>query len=150
MEWPIILTPDGHVADGAHRVFRALAAGKTRIFARRLPEMPKPIDVVTPQDAPRLEKTYFIITKHGFDSLENPQAKQLADYVRERLRQLAVLRQEVDAELARPLAERRAEVLPRWAAQVPASADKPRAKQLGRARSAKRVIDFTFCCLRVG
>ncbi len=55
-----------------------------------------------------------------FDSLENPQATQLADYVRERLRQLAVLRQEVDTELARPLAERRAEVMPRWAAQVPA------------------------------
>ena len=50
---PIILSPDGMVMDGMHRVTKALLQGQTRIMAVRLQTMPEPdyIDI-DPDDLP--------------------------------------------------------------------------------------------------
>lgn len=42
LSYPIILTPEGKVADGAHRVCKCLRLGVVRILAVRLPCMPPP------------------------------------------------------------------------------------------------------------
>lgn len=42
MSYPIILTPDGRVVDGMHRVARALLEGHRAIKAVRLPAVPAP------------------------------------------------------------------------------------------------------------
>ena len=40
LAYPIILTPEGHVCDGAHRIWKARKLGLTHILAVRLPVMP--------------------------------------------------------------------------------------------------------------
>ncbi|MDR2219645.1 MAG: hypothetical protein LBE24_03590 [Methylobacillus sp.] len=51
--YPIILSPDGRVMDGMHRVAKALLAGQTSIMAVRLHTMPEPDYVgVNPDDLP--------------------------------------------------------------------------------------------------
>ena len=51
--YPIILSPDGRVMDGMHRVAKALLAGHTSIMAVRLHTMPKPHYVgVDPDNLP--------------------------------------------------------------------------------------------------
>lgn len=42
LSYPIILTPNGHVADGFHRLAKAFLEGRTWVWAYRLNEMPKP------------------------------------------------------------------------------------------------------------
>lgn len=44
LAYPIILTPDGHIADGYHRVIKAYRLGHPDIMAVRLHEMPPPIE----------------------------------------------------------------------------------------------------------
>lgn len=44
LSYPIILTPDGCIADGVHRVVKCLRTGQTRILAVYLPVMPPPKD----------------------------------------------------------------------------------------------------------
>jgi len=56
----------------------------------------------------------------GFDALDRAQTRQLATYLRDRLRQLEGLRGQADGELSRPQAQRNAEIVSRWAAEVPA------------------------------
>jgi hypothetical protein len=51
--YPIILSPDGRVMDGMHRVAKALLVGQTSIMAVRLHTMPEPDYVgVDPDDLP--------------------------------------------------------------------------------------------------
>lgn len=50
LSFPIILTPDGRVADGRHRIFKAMVDGRSTIAARRLPVMPRPIEVIWTED----------------------------------------------------------------------------------------------------
>lgn len=38
--YPIILTPDGHIADGVHRTLKAILAGRSTVMAVTLPAMP--------------------------------------------------------------------------------------------------------------
>lgn len=42
LAYPIILSPDGRVMDGMHRVAKALLQGQTRVMAVRLQAMPAP------------------------------------------------------------------------------------------------------------
>jgi hypothetical protein len=42
LDYPIILTPDGCIADGRHRLAKALVNGHTTIKVKRLPAMPDP------------------------------------------------------------------------------------------------------------
>lgn len=44
LEYPIILTPDGRVADGVHRIVKALRLGRTSIMAVWLTTMPEPLN----------------------------------------------------------------------------------------------------------
>ncbi len=55
-----------------------------------------------------------------FDKLGDPQTRQLAAYLRDRLRQLEALRGQADGALSRVRAQRDGEVVLRWAAEVPA------------------------------
>jgi len=41
LSYPILLTPDGYVADGCHRIVRALKEGRDSILVIKLPAMPK-------------------------------------------------------------------------------------------------------------
>jgi hypothetical protein len=43
LSYPIILTPKGRVADGIHRLVRALLEDKKTILAVRLLQMPEPL-----------------------------------------------------------------------------------------------------------
>lgn len=43
LEYPIILTPEGSVADGVHRIVKALRLGRTSIMAVWLVTMPEPL-----------------------------------------------------------------------------------------------------------
>ena len=43
LSYPIIITPEGFVADGMHRIIRAIFEGKEAIAAKRLIKMPEPI-----------------------------------------------------------------------------------------------------------
>lgn len=43
LDYPIILTPEGRIADGTHRIARALQKGWQSILAIRLRTMPEPI-----------------------------------------------------------------------------------------------------------
>ncbi|MBK5307729.1 MAG: hypothetical protein JJD92_13670 [Frankiaceae bacterium] len=53
LRYPIILSPDGRVMDGMHRVVRALVDGHITVPAIRLPELPDPdYRNCTPQDLP--------------------------------------------------------------------------------------------------
>lgn len=45
---PIILTPDGCVADGIHRIIKAIRKGESSILAVRLPIMPPPLSEFEP------------------------------------------------------------------------------------------------------
>jgi len=45
---PIILTPDGCVADGIHRIIKAIRKGESSILAIRLPIMPPPLSEFEP------------------------------------------------------------------------------------------------------
>lgn len=47
LKYPIIITPDGFVADGMHRIMKAMCEGKEFVLAKRLKQMPKPL----PQEA---------------------------------------------------------------------------------------------------
>ncbi len=53
LRYPIILSPDGRIMDGMHRVAKALLQGEKEILAVRFPSMPEPdyIDV-EPADLP--------------------------------------------------------------------------------------------------
>jgi hypothetical protein len=42
LKYPIILTPGGDIADGRHRLAKALITGKTTIKIQRLAHMPEP------------------------------------------------------------------------------------------------------------
>lgn len=44
--YPIVLDPSGQLFDGAHRVAKALAAGRTTIRAVQMTEMPPPDEIV--------------------------------------------------------------------------------------------------------
>lgn len=51
LTYPIILSPEGRVMDGMHRVARALLQGQTHIMSIRLHAMPEPDYVgVDPDD----------------------------------------------------------------------------------------------------
>lgn len=50
--YPIILTPDGWVGDGCHRVVRAMREGRTHILVVRLSSMPRPLKYETEMDQP--------------------------------------------------------------------------------------------------
>lgn len=53
LAYPIILSPDGRVMDGMHRVAKALLQNQRRIMAVRLPSMPEPDYIgVDPDDLP--------------------------------------------------------------------------------------------------
>ena len=52
LAYPIILTPEGHVCDGAHRIWKARKLGLTHILAVRLPVMPALGGTSAPGDAP--------------------------------------------------------------------------------------------------
>jgi hypothetical protein len=53
LRYPIILSPDGRIMDGMHRVAKALLQGEPTIKATRLQMMPKPDFVdVDPADLP--------------------------------------------------------------------------------------------------
>ena len=41
LSYPIILNPEGYIADGFHRLAKAIALGQRFIMAVKLPEMPK-------------------------------------------------------------------------------------------------------------
>jgi disulfide oxidoreductase YuzD len=43
LSYPIILTPEGCIADGVHRVVKCIRTGQSRILAVYLPIMPPPI-----------------------------------------------------------------------------------------------------------
>ena len=43
---PVLLSPDGYVIDGMHRVAKALLEGQVSIRAKTLPEYPEPDRVV--------------------------------------------------------------------------------------------------------
>lgn len=43
LSYPVILTPDGHVADGVHRTIKAHRLGHSTVQAVRLPAMPPPL-----------------------------------------------------------------------------------------------------------
>lgn len=43
LSYPIILTPEGRIADGTHRIVKALRLGYRRIVAVQLPTMPESI-----------------------------------------------------------------------------------------------------------
>lgn len=43
---PIILTPESYVADGMHRIVKAILMGKEYVLAKRLKSMPKPIHTI--------------------------------------------------------------------------------------------------------
>jgi len=45
-KYPIILDPNGQIFDGAHRVARAMANGKSTIKAVQLAEIPPPDEIV--------------------------------------------------------------------------------------------------------
>lgn len=42
MSYPIILTPEGSIADGRHRLGKAIIEGRTKVSIVRLPFMPVP------------------------------------------------------------------------------------------------------------
>lgn len=42
LSYPIILTPNGVIADGRHRLGKAIVTGQTTIKVQRLPFMPEP------------------------------------------------------------------------------------------------------------
>lgn len=42
LDYPIILTPLGSIADGRHRIGKAIIEGQTTIKVKRLPFMPEP------------------------------------------------------------------------------------------------------------
>jgi hypothetical protein len=42
LNYPIVLTPEGNLADGYHRVAKAILEGKTRVPAKFLRKMPLP------------------------------------------------------------------------------------------------------------
>ena len=46
IDYPIILDPSGQLFDGAHRVAKALAQGKTTIRAVQMTEVPPPDEIV--------------------------------------------------------------------------------------------------------
>lgn len=46
LEYPIILSPEGEVMDGMHRVARAWLLGKKEILAVRFTETPSPDEVI--------------------------------------------------------------------------------------------------------
>ena len=53
LSYPIILSPDGRVMDGMHRVAKAALRGQLEVQARRLPNLPPPNYVgVEPEDLP--------------------------------------------------------------------------------------------------
>lgn len=45
LDYPIILDPDGSIADGCHRVVKAIVEGKRTIKAIRLVSLPEPITI---------------------------------------------------------------------------------------------------------
>ena len=47
LSYPIILSPEGWVADGCHRIVRALREGHSSIKVIRLPKMPAELNGVT-------------------------------------------------------------------------------------------------------
>ena len=53
LTYPIILSPDGQVMDGMHRIAKALLLGHSEITAVRLDAMPEPDYIgVDPEDLP--------------------------------------------------------------------------------------------------
>lgn len=50
LTYPIILTPDGHIADGYHRVVKAIRKGHSSILAIRLGKMPEAVTCMPEQD----------------------------------------------------------------------------------------------------
>jgi hypothetical protein len=54
LDFPIILSSDGRVMDGMHRVLKALIEGRTHILAVRFENDPEPdhVDVTEPDDLP--------------------------------------------------------------------------------------------------
>ena len=53
LAFPIILSPDGRLMDGMHRVAKALLQGQSRIMAVRLQTLPEPDYIgVAPDDLP--------------------------------------------------------------------------------------------------
>ena len=49
LKYPIILTPDGYICEGHHRVLKCLFLGQRTIHAVQLDEMPKPDYQITPR-----------------------------------------------------------------------------------------------------
>ena len=58
LEYPIILSSDGRIMDGMHRVLKALIQGRTQIGAVRFEVDPEPdyVGVVDPDDLPGEEE----------------------------------------------------------------------------------------------
>lgn len=53
LSFPILLSPDGRLMDGMHRVAKAMLEGRSQIMAVRLPALPQPDHVgVDPADLP--------------------------------------------------------------------------------------------------
>lgn len=50
MSYPVILSPDGGVLDGIHRIAKAMAQGERTVKAVRIKEMPPPDEVLSPDD----------------------------------------------------------------------------------------------------
>lgn len=56
--YPVILSSDGRIMDGLHRVLKALMRGETQILAVRFPVDPNPdFEGVNPDDLPYEEET---------------------------------------------------------------------------------------------
>jgi len=46
LDYPIIVTPDWYVADGMHRLIKAMLMGREKIFVKHLNAMPKPTRII--------------------------------------------------------------------------------------------------------
>lgn len=50
LSYPVMLTPDGSILDGVHRIAKALMNGQTTVKAVRIREMPPPDETLSPDD----------------------------------------------------------------------------------------------------
>ncbi len=46
MKFPILLTPEGYVADGMHRVLNVILSGGEKILAKKFTKMPEPVHII--------------------------------------------------------------------------------------------------------
>lgn len=53
LQYPVLLSPEGEVMDGMHRVAKAWLSGMSDILAVKFPEMPPPDEVIPDYDMAR-------------------------------------------------------------------------------------------------